>query len=58
VHQRLVTLLKTLEPSQFERAIQHPERGPLTLTAVLSLYAWHSRHHVAQITAQRARNGW
>jgi len=58
VHQRLVALLKTLEPSQFDRTLQHPERGPMTLTALLGLYAWHSRHHVAQITAQRARNGW
>ncbi len=58
VHQRLVALLKAFEPSQFARTIQHPERGPMALTALLGLYAWHSRHHVAQITAQRARNGW
>lgn len=58
VHQRLVALLNTLEPSQFDRTLQHPERGSMTLTELLGLYAWHSRHHVAQITAQRARNGW
>lgn len=58
VHRRLVVLLKTLEPSAFDRTIQHPERGPLTLDALLGLYAWHSRHHVAQITAQRARHSW
>jgi hypothetical protein len=58
VHQRLVVLLKTLDASLFARTLQHPERGSLTLDALLGLYAWHSRHHVAQITAQRARNGW
>ena len=58
VHQRLVALLKTVEPAQFDRTIQHPERGPMTLTALLGLYAWHSRHHVAQITAQPAGNVW
>lgn len=58
VHQRLVALLRSLAPDQFARTIQHPERGPMTLDTLLGLYAWHSRHHVAQITAQRARNGW
>jgi hypothetical protein len=25
---------------------------------VLGVYEWHSRHHVAHITALRSRNGW
>lgn len=58
VHQRMVALLRSLAPDQFARTIQHPERGPMTLDALLGLYAWHCRHHVAQITAQRARNSW
>lgn len=58
VHRRLVTLLRSLDASAFDRTIQHPERGPLTLADLLGLYAWHSRHHVAQITAQRSRHGW
>jgi len=39
VHQRLVVLLKTLDASLFARTLQHPERGPLTLDALLGLYA-------------------
>ena len=58
VHTRLVALLTTLDGAAFERTIQHPERGAMTLSQLLGLYAWHSRHHVAQITAQRARNSW
>lgn len=59
VHQRLVMLLESLEPAAFDRTVQHPDhKGPLSLTELLGLYSWHGRHHVAQITAQRARNGW
>jgi hypothetical protein len=57
VHQRLVLLLDSLEPAMFARTVQHPEhKGPLSLTELLGLYAWHGQHHVAQITAQRSRN--
>lgn len=58
VHRRWVMLLESLEASAFDRTIQHPERGAMTLTELLGLYAWHGRHHVAQITGQRKRNGW
>lgn len=59
VHLRLVMLLESLEPAAFDRTVQHPDhKGPLSLTELLGLYSWHGRHHVAQITAQRARNGW
>lgn len=58
LHGRLVPLLTSMDDGAFARTIQHPERGPLTLTDLLGLYAWHGRHHVAQITAMRARQGW
>jgi hypothetical protein len=59
LHQRWVTLLRSMADGDFTRTVRHPEHaGPLTLTELLGLYAWHGRHHVAQIAAQRARNGW
>ena len=58
VHQRAVTLLRSMKPTDFARTLQHPERGPMTLDDMLALYAWHSRHHVGHITALRQRNGW
>lgn len=59
VHGRLVPLLESLEAAAFARTLRHPEHaGPMSLTELLGLYAWHGRHHVAQITAQRARMGW
>ena len=29
-----------------------------TLEQLAALYAWHGRHHVAQVEALRRRNGW
>jgi hypothetical protein len=47
-----------MTPSDFERKLNHPENGLMTLDRMLQLYAWHSRHHLAHITELRARKGW
>lgn len=58
LHLRWVSLLRAMDAADFRRGLRHPERGPLTLAQLLGLYAWHGRHHVAHITALRAREGW
>lgn len=58
VHQRWVEVLRAMKPEDFRRALNHPERGRLTLDAMLNSYAWHSRHHVAHVTSLRERLGW
>ena len=58
LHKRWTALLDSLSPGDFNRKLNHPENGPMTLDDVLSLYAWHGRHHVAQITSLRERMGW
>ena len=58
LHARLLMLLHSLLAEQWQRTYVHPENGPLRLDQVASLYAWHSRHHVAHITALRAAKGW
>ncbi|HEY1947179.1 MAG TPA: bacillithiol transferase BstA [Bryobacteraceae bacterium] len=58
LHQRWVALLKTLTEDEFARTFRHPELGEVRLDWALGLYAWHSRHHVAQITGLRERSGW
>ena len=58
LHQRWVSLLEGMGPDDFLRPLMHPERGTVTLDWLLQLYAWHGRHHVAHITALRAREGW
>lgn len=59
VHVRWLALYADLDPSAFERTFVHPEFGETySLDRHLQLYAWHSRHHVAHITALRVREGW
>jgi uncharacterized damage-inducible protein DinB len=49
VHERWLTLLRSLAPEDFARPFQHPEAGSMTLDTVVGLYAWHGRHHVAHV---------
>lgn len=58
LHRRWVMLLRDLSDKDFQRTFQHPEQGQIALDWTLGLYAWHSRHHVAQILALRQRSGW
>lgn len=58
LHARWILLLRGFSDAEFARVFRHPERGDLRLDTALGLYAWHGRHHVAQITGLRMRNGW
>jgi uncharacterized damage-inducible protein DinB len=58
LHARWVALLESMSEPDFARGIKHPERGPSDLALTLALYAWHSQHHTAHITALRERMGW
>jgi hypothetical protein len=58
LHQRWVIFLRTLDADAWVRGFQHPEAGRITLDTNLQLYAWHGRHHVAQIRKLRERMGW
>ena len=58
LHERWAHLLRSVPASSFQRTIFHPENGPMTLDALLSLYAWHGRHHAVHVTALRKREGW
>ena len=58
LHARWVVLLRSLKPADWERPVLHSEAGPMSLNLLLGLYAWHGAHHVAQISALRARNQW
>jgi uncharacterized damage-inducible protein DinB len=58
LHARLLMLLRSLNGEQWARTFVHPEHGAMRLDTVASLYAWHSRHHVAHVTALRAAKGW
>lgn len=58
LHARWVMLLGSFGPRDWSRQLTHPELGLVTLDELLCLYSWHSRHHVAHITALRQREGW
>jgi hypothetical protein len=58
LHERWVTLLRSLSSEDFERTFRHPELGVVSLNKNVALYAWHGRHHVAHITGLRERMGW
>jgi len=58
VHARLDAILRSLTPEQWDRPFLHPAGGPQTIDIWAALYAWHSRHHTAHVTALREREGW
>ncbi len=58
MHERLDVLLRATPADSFRRMLSHPENGPMSLDALLNMYAWHGRHHTAHVTALRERMGW
>ena len=58
LHRRWAHLLLSVTPDQFQRRFDHPESGTMTIDCLLAEYAWHGRHHIAQITALRERRSW
>jgi hypothetical protein len=58
LHARWDDLLRAMSDADFARTFMHSQLGPLRLDLVLALYAWHTRHHAAHITALRERMGW
>jgi DinB superfamily len=59
LHARWHHYLGGLTETDFQRTIVHPESNrSMTLWFLLGMYAWHSRHHTAHITALRDRMNW
>lgn len=59
LHQRWHEFLKSFTEKDWQRTMFHPEhQKQFTLWHFLGLYSWHSRHHVAHITALRERMNW
>ena len=59
LHQRWIAAWKALAPSDWMRTFIHPRSGKaISLDGLAAIYAWHGRHHVAQIRALRTRSGW
>jgi hypothetical protein len=58
IHERWVTLLRSLGEQDFQRQFKHPEIGTMSLDGLVALYDWHGNHHLAHITSLRERMRW
>lgn len=58
LHLRWMAAWRAMPESDWLKTFVHPKRGPVTLEQLAALYAWHGRHHVAQVRALRVRNRW
>ena len=59
LHVRMVFILKNMTAADRKKFYVHPEYGKTyTLETVMTLYAWHSNHHLAHITSLKKRMDW
>lgn len=59
LHRRWSVLLKNLSAEDLLKTIYHPvSQRDMSCWLLITLYAWHGKHHVAHITSLRNRNQW
>ena len=59
LHAKWVQLLESMNEARFPRTFFHPQtETSVNLWMALNSYAWHGRHHTAQIRWLRDRHGW
>jgi uncharacterized damage-inducible protein DinB len=58
VHTRWLAILRGMDAAAWRRPFRHPESGVWRIEQLVTLYAWHGKHHVAHITNLRSRMGW
>lgn len=57
LHAKWVALLENMDRNDWKRTYYHPEyKRTFTLEEVLPIYAWHGKHHVAQIEVALKNN--
>ncbi len=58
LQRRLAEAFRNAGPDDWRRTARHPEHGSITLQQFLDEYAWHGHHHLEQIAALKAAQGW
>jgi DinB superfamily len=58
IRNRWADAFESLSPGSFDRQWRHARYGLLSIDVLLQQYAWHARHHIAQINNHRKRMGW
>jgi len=57
LHRRWVRFLRSLSPDELRRPYVHPDWDRVPLDEAVALYAWHGRHHAAQVRSALGRRG-
>ncbi|MEW5321390.1 putative metal-dependent hydrolase [Geobacillus thermoleovorans] len=59
LHARWTALLESMTEEDFHRTVR-PEGAAkeMPLYVLTALYAWHGKHHIAQVASLRKRKGW
>lgn len=58
LHKRWVRILEFVSQEEWEKKLNHPEKGLISLKRITALYAWHGNHHLAHITTLKERRNW
>lgn len=59
LHARWYAAVEHLDDTGWERTVYHPEQQKeISLWQLLQTYAWHGKHHVAQINYLREKMKW
>jgi hypothetical protein len=58
IRMRWAQAWESMEEKDFKRQWRHTRFGLVTVDFLLQQYAWHARHHTAQISAHRKAMGW
>ena len=57
LHKKWIVLLENMDKNDWKRSYFHPAKNQnVALDEMISLYAWHGKHHVAQITKAIEKN--
>lgn len=49
LHQRWVSLLRSMSEADFSSQVNHPEIGVVSLDTFVQMYAWHGKHHLGHL---------
>ncbi|MEQ9413407.1 MAG: putative metal-dependent hydrolase [Cyclobacteriaceae bacterium] len=59
LHAKWVALINSFSEEDLLREFTHPEtKKNQSLEKMIAMYAWHSNHHLAHITALKQKKGW
>jgi uncharacterized damage-inducible protein DinB len=59
LHVKFVALAKRIPQKDLSRYFIHPDtKKEVSLGQLLGMYAWHGDHHLAHVTALKAKRGW